>query len=310
MVLCHNVRHWELREVCRRQMEESLFMGSMQRAVRAGLIFLFLVCVAIAAIAETKKEYRFTVGPKASISVLNQYGPVTAKPSAGNQVVVTAILRSDKVEVDHDQSGNRISIKSHLLAGANAENGRVDYEVLIPADASITMHSLTGPLRAEKLGGDVTLEGAGALVDVREISNAHVHVKTMNGPVRLTNIQQGHVEISSVSGDVTLSSVSGPLVQVSSTSGKIHYDGDFGSGGEYSLISHTGDIDATIPTDASVDVTARSVRGQVENDFPFQPKKHTTFPVVAGSSFAGTIGKAASSVVLRTFSGKIRLKKR
>src|SRR6266705_5023295 len=237
MVLCHNVRHWELREVCRRQMEESLFMGSMQRAVRAGLIFLFLVCVAIAAIAETKKEYRFTVGPKASISVLNQYGQVTAKPSAGNQVVVTAILRSDKVEVDHDQSGNRIGIKSHLLAGANAENGRVDYEVLIPADASITMHSLTGPLRAEKLGGDVTLEGAGALVDVREISNAHVHVK-----------------ISSVSVDVTLSSVSGPLVQVSSTSGKIHYDGDFGSGGEYSLISHTGDIDATIPTDASVDV--------------------------------------------------------
>src|SRR5207245_5373731 len=135
--LCHNVRHWELREVCRRQMEESLFMGSMQRAVRAGLIFLFLVCVAIAAIAETKKEYRFTVGPKASISVLNQYGPVTAKPSAGNQVVVTAILRSDKVEVDHDQSGNRIGIKSHLLAGGDAAKGGSGHEVIIPGAASL-----------------------------------------------------------------------------------------------------------------------------------------------------------------------------
>ncbi len=243
-------------------------MGSMQRITKVAVTFL--ICVAILAIAETRKDYRFTVGPKATISIINQYGPITVKPSPGNQVVVTAILHSDKVEVDND----------------------------------------TGPLRAEKLGGDLTLEGAGAPVDVRDVSNVHVHVKTMNGPITLTNIQEGHVEISSVSGDVTLSSVSGRLVQVSSTSGKIHYDGDFGSGGEYSLTSHSGDIDATIPPDASVDVTARSVRGQVENDFPFTPKTHTTFPLIAGSSFAGTIGKAASSVVLRTFSGKIRLKKR
>jgi DUF4097 and DUF4098 domain-containing protein YvlB len=283
-------------------------MESMQRITKVAVAFL--ICVAILAIAETRKEYRFTVGPKATISIINQYGPITVKPSPGNQVVVTAILHSNKVEVDNDQSGNRIDIKSHLLPGATADNGRIDYQVLIPSDASITMQSATGPLRAEKLGGDLTLEGAGAAVDVRDVSNVHVHVKTMNGPITLTNIQEGHVEISSVSGDVTLSSVSGRLVQVSSTSGKIHYDGDFGSGGEYSLTSHSGDIDATIPPDASVDVTARSVRGQVENDFPFTPKTHTTFPLIAGSSFAGTIGKAASSVVLRTFSGKIRLKKR
>ena len=283
-------------------------MESMQRVTKAAVVFLF--CVGILTFAETRKEYRFTVGPKASISIVNQYGPISVKPSPGNQVVITAILRSDKVEIDNDQSGSRIDIKSHLLTGATADNGRVDYQVLIPADASISMQSATGPLRAEKLGGDLTLEGAGALVDVRDVSNVHVHVKTMNGPVTLTNIQEGHVEISSVSGDVTLSSVSGRLVQVSSTSGKIHYDGDFGSGGEYSLTSHSGDIDATIPPDASVDVTARSIRGLVENDFPFTPKTHTTFPLVAGSSFAGTIGKAASSVVLRTFSGKIRLKKR
>src|SRR5207245_78270 len=167
-----------------------------------------------------RRGARITVRAKGRISTVPQYGPIIGQPSPGNQVVITAIRRADKVEIDNDQSGSRIDIKSHLLTGATADNGRVDYQVLIPADASISMQSATGPLRAEKLGGDLTLEGAGALVDVRDVSNVHVHVKTMNGPVTLTNIQEGHVEISSVSGDVTLSSVSGRLVQVSSTSGK------------------------------------------------------------------------------------------
>ena len=131
--------------------------------------------------------------------------------------------------------------------GATAESGRVDYEILVPADASVTLHSSTGPLRAEKLHGDVTLEGAAATVDVRDITNAHVHVKTLNGPVTLTNVQDGHVEVDSLSGTVTLNRVNGPLVQVISTSGGINYIGDFGDSGEYRLTSHSGDIDATVP---------------------------------------------------------------
>ena len=270
-----------------------------------GLIFLASI-----AFGQIKKEFHFTVGPNASISVLNQYGPIAVKPASNNQVAVVAILHSDRVEVDQDQSASRVEIRSHLLDGANAQSGQVDYEVLVPAGASVNMYSPTGPLRVEKLGGDVSLEGASAIIDVRDVSNAHVHVKTMNGPVTLVNIQGGHVEVTSVSGDVKLTQVSGPLVHVSCSSGKIFYDGDFGSGGQYSLISHSGDIEAIIPPGASFDVTARSMKGKVENDFPFQPKTHTSFPLVQGSSFAGTIGQASSSVVLKSFSGKIRLNKR
>ena len=131
-------------------------------------------------VAESKKEFHFSVGPKAGVSVMNPYGSISVKPSLNNTVVVNAVLHSDKVEVDNNQNGNRVDIQSHLLAGADADSGRVDYEVLVPADASVTLHSSTGSLRAEKLHGDVNLEGAGASVDVRDISDAHVHVKTMS----------------------------------------------------------------------------------------------------------------------------------
>jgi DUF4097 and DUF4098 domain-containing protein YvlB len=283
----------------------------MQRSPHATeLTVIVLISLATFVVAETKKEYRFEVGPKAKVSIINQFGGVSVKPSTGNYVLVNATIYSDKVEVDHAQSGSRVDVQSHLLSGATVDNSRVDYEVLVPADASVDMESSTGPLHAEKLHGDVEAEGANAAIDVRDITGSHVHVKTMAGPITLTNIRDGHVEIDSVSGDVTLNSVTGPLVRVSSTSGKIQYDGDFGYAGEYRFNSHSGNIDATIPEDASVDVKAQSVRGQVQSDLRLQPKVHTSFLVKEGSSFAGTINKAASSVWLRTFSGKIHLKKR
>ena len=183
----------------------------------------------------------------------------------------------------------------------------MDYEVSVPADASVTLRSSTGVLHAEGLHGDVSLEGSQASVEVRDISDAHVHVRTFNGSVALTNIRNGHVEVTSVGGDVVLNSVNGPLVQVNSTSGKIRYEGDFSNSGEYMLTSHSGDIEASAPNDASIDVTARSVRGKVENDFLLEPK-HTHFAMKAGSAFAGTMNKAASSVKLFSFSGRIHLK--
>ena len=282
----------------------------MQRSHQAKLTVVVLLTLTTFAVAETKKEYRYNVGAKATVSIINTYGAVSVHPSTGNFVIVNATTYSDKVEVDQAQSGNRVDVQSHLFEGATPENARVDYEVLVPADASVTLRSTTGPLRAEKLHGDVEMEGSTATVDVKDISDSHVHVKTMNGPVTLTNIRDGHVEIDSVSGDVNLISVTGPLVRVSSTSGKIHYDGDFGYAGEYRFNSHSGDIDATIPEDASVDVKAQSVRGKVQDDVPMQPKTHSSFLAREGSSFAGTINKAASSVWLRTFSGRIHLKKR
>src|SRR4030081_1330441 len=261
-------------------------------------------------VAESHKEWHFNVGPKAGVSVKNPYGSISVKPSTNNTVVINAVLHSDKVEVDNRQNGNRVDVQSSRLPGADATSGRVDYEVLVPADASVTMHCGTGPLRAEKLHGDVSLEGSGATVDVRDVVDAHVHVKTLTGPVTLSNIHDGHVEVDSLSGLVTMTGVTGQLVQVISTSGKINYIGDFGSSGEYRLTSHSGDIEATVPESTSADVSARSVRGEVQDDITLPPKARAWPALKQGSAFVGTMGKAASSVVLRSFSGKIHLKKR
>src|SRR5207247_10430985 len=120
---------------------------------------------------------------------------------AANQCCVAAVTHCGKVEIDPSQRGNGIDGLSHLLPGADQESGRGACEVQAPPDASLMLRSTTGPLHAEKLRGDVTVEGATGTVDVRDISDAHVHIKTLKGPITLTNIHDGHVEVTSVSGE-------------------------------------------------------------------------------------------------------------
>src|ERR1700730_7616162 len=111
----------------------------MARAQRVQLVSVAILATAICTSAEVRKEFRFTVGPGAVISITNQYGPISVKPGAGSQVVVVAVLHSEQVEIDQTQSGSRVDILGHLLPGATADAGRVDYEVSVPADASVTL---------------------------------------------------------------------------------------------------------------------------------------------------------------------------
>ncbi|MGH9493683.1 MAG: DUF4097 family beta strand repeat-containing protein [Candidatus Sulfotelmatobacter sp.] len=281
----------------------------MMRAVITGATLVTVTAATL--VAETHKEFHFNVGPKAGISVNNPYGSISVRPATGNVVTVNAVY-SDKVQIENNLVGNRVELQSRLMEGADAQSGKVEYDILVPADASVTLHSSNGVLRAEKLRGDVTLEGADATVDVRDISAAHVHVKTLNGPVKLTNVQDGHVEVDSLSGTVTLTSVVGPLVQVISTSGEIVYVGDFGDRGLYRLTSHSGDIDVTVPETTSADVNAQTIRGEVHDDIHLQPTQRSSFVTREGNALLGSIGRAAvsSTVIMRSFSGKIHLRKR
>ncbi|MBZ5547201.1 MAG: DUF4097 domain-containing protein [Acidobacteriia bacterium] len=280
----------------------------MQRTAVAGLVLA--MCLASVAIAESRKEYRYNVGPQANVSVDAQYGAVSVKPGSANQVLITAIAKGDKVDVESQQNGNRVEVGSRLRPGADPQSGRVDYELSVPPDATVHLRSSTGPITADGLQGDVTLEGAGAQVEARNLNRGHLVVQTMSGPITLNNVHNGHVEITSISGDIHLNSVTAQLVKVESTNGRIFYSGDFGSGGDYRFSTHTGDIEALVPASASAEFSAQSLQGQVQNDFPLQPKQHSHISLDATRAFIGTAGKAASAVVMRSFSGKIRLKQR
>jgi DUF4097 and DUF4098 domain-containing protein YvlB len=272
--------------------------------VPAGLVIALSLLVVTAAAQEKreKKEFSYATGPGAVISITNNYGPITVKPSGSSQVVVETVSHSDVVSLVNEQHGDRIELRS--ISSRQGTN-LVDYTVLVPAAAFVTLRSSDGTLRAQGLRGDVVLEAASGSVEVTDISDAHLHVKTLSGPISLTDIRNSHLDIHSVSGDVTLRNVTGPSVEVNSGSGRITYDGDPGRLGEYLLTSHTGDLEVSIPASAWVDIKARSIKNQADPDFPTASKA----PAMGQINLMGKPGKIGSRFELRSFSGKIHLKR-
>jgi hypothetical protein len=270
--------------------------------IPAGLVVAISI-LAVTAAGQEKTELSYTVGPGAVISITNNYGPITVKPSGSRQVVVATVSHSDAVSLVNEQHGDRVELRSESnRQGADL----VDYTVLVPAAAFVSLRSSDGTLRAEGLRGDVVLEAASGSVEVTDISDAHLHVKTLSGPINLTDIRNSHLDVHSVSGDVNLHNVTGPSVEVNSGAGRISYDGDPGRLGEYLLSSHSGDLEVSIPASAWVQIKARSIKSQSDPEFP---NAGNTFATGDKNLLLRPGTAVGSRFELRSFSGKIHLKR-
>lgn len=293
--------------------------AAVTRVVAVPVALVFAVALSgFAAEAQTqpetnRKESRLDIAQGGSINIINNDGSVTLKAGSGRQVLVAYTLHSNKVEVDQDSTPDkrRIEIRSHALPQQipNSDESRVDLEVTVPAGTAITVSTSTAPINADGLNGDVTLSSDTGKITVSDVSRSHLNIRSVAAPVELSHVSLGYVHVTSSGGAVQMTDVTGPKVNVATGSGNITYRGDCSGVGDYLMTTHSGNIDMSLPETASVDLNAHSASGSVENDFPLQAKKHPVFVPKSGSSFAGTSNSGSSSVELRSFSGKIRVKK-
>lgn len=272
------------------------------------------ISMAAAQAAETHKDAKIEIAAGGTLNIVDGGGSVTLHSGGiGHQVLVAYVTHSDKVEVDQNTSANnqRVELRTHALPGQkpSADEARVDYEVTVPSGVSVNVTTTSAPITADGLSGDIGLSSETGQITVNNVSRSHLRVRSMTAAVSLYNVTLTHVDIQSAGGAVQLSRVTGQRVSVGTTSGNIEYRGDCSGGGDYILTTHSGAIDVTLPPTASVDLTARSTNGPVENAFPLDEKSHTSFVPKQGRSFAGTSNSGSSSVELQSFSGKIRVKK-
>ena len=127
-------------------------------------------CAGLAFAAEKTRELKYPAAAGASLSLINDTGPVTVRYAPGHQILVKAKTNSDKVEVDSEQKGSRFEIRTHILQPGSKEEQRVEYEVFLPAKVGITVRANTGPIRVKGLrGAEVILEGDSSAVEVHEV---------------------------------------------------------------------------------------------------------------------------------------------
>jgi Toastrack DUF4097 len=286
-------------------------MSKLVRTAAAGIAVALWSMIAVG--ADTRNEARLDIAPGGNLNIVSNGGSVRLHAGAGRQISGVYITHSDKIEVDRTVTPDkmRVELRSHAVPDQKpaADESRVDYDLTVPSGVSVTVTTSTAPITIDGINGDLDLASETGQITVSNVAKVHVHVRGVTAPVSLSHVSNGHVEVTSAGGTVQLVDVMGPRVSVGTASGNISYRGDCSGGGEYSLTTHSGAIEVSLPETASFDLSARSGPGLVQNDFPLKEKSHPAYVSKAGSSFAGTSNSGSSSIELQSFSGRIRVKK-
>jgi len=137
------------------------------RKLRCCLLALALVPSLMAQNSPLRKELHFEVNPGSVLVLNNQDGTIIVHGVAGREVTVVALVHSNKVEVDNSQSGNRVAVATHVLQAPAGTEGQVDYDVSVPTDSSLKIHTQAGSINVSSFTGNLDMESETARIELR-----------------------------------------------------------------------------------------------------------------------------------------------
>jgi hypothetical protein len=256
-----------------------------QTSVLAGIILgAALAITASASAQELREEFHQTypIAANGSVSLRNLSGAVHITTWNQNAVKVDAIKtarnqeRLQEAKIIVENTADRVVIRTKYPDrnwdgdGDDDHDGRslasVEYSLTIPAGASLDEVKL--------VSGDVDVKGVGG----------EVRVSTVSGDVSAQGLK-GRAEIASVSGNV-----------------KVTFDR---AASRMKLNSVSGDVIALLPADASVEVSANTVSGDISNEFGLDVD-HGKY---VGHHLTGRIGNGEGNLELHSVSGEIKVRR-
>jgi DUF4097 and DUF4098 domain-containing protein YvlB len=281
---------------------------SYRKAVALLAPGLLLLCASPASAHQIERHFK--VEPRSVITIHNPNGKVVVKAWTKSEVMVVADHASDKVEVDAQQTENRVDIVTHQLADSiSPDELRADYEVTVPEDAELQIHDDSGDVSVFNVLGDMNVETVAAGVDLEDAAG-YLTVKTVGGAFQCIRCA-GQLEVSSISGSFRLLELRSYHVRAQTSTGNIRFDGEFLPNGIYRLKNYSGIIEVRFSPSDSFDLHASSVKGKVNNQAKLTPPAHPNHPVSKyGNTLLGTFNAGRARVELSSFDGTINILKR
>jgi DUF4097 and DUF4098 domain-containing protein YvlB len=255
----------------------------------------------------------FAVEPNARLEIQNM----------GGEIVVRAWDRDEmRVQGDHSRRTQIVVRRTRSVVRLRARASRgpaniVDYEITVPRSMSVTLsgtytdivvEGVNGEISAKTVQGNVSVKGGGGDVYLRSVqgtvtlegASGRVDAHAVSEDVRITNVS-GEIVAESVSGDVLLEGISSGNVDAGSVSGSIIYDGTLQEGGQYTFVSHSGDVALSVPENANASLTVATINGDIRSRFDLEMTRSGSRrrPIF-------TVGTGSASVEIETFSGDVR----
>ena len=263
-------------------------------AVCAALVLLFASTAVFASTPQGTFEKTLQVSGPVDLEVLTHSGDVTIRAGSSGSVFIRGKIfvgdrwfggrRDDDVHAIEQnppihQAGNSVHVDY-----VNYHNISIDYEITVPADATIRAHSGSGDQIIEGTRGNVDVQTGSGDVKLSNVSG-EVHLQTGSGDVRAHSIS-GTVRGGTGSGDVELEETGKGNVDLHTGSGGITargiqggFRGETGSGDvtaegtqtdTWELHTGSGNVHVRLPSNAAFDADISSSSGTVNVNSPLE----------------------------------------
>jgi len=276
----------------------------------AGGIVLGLFLVGAAPASADRIEKHFKVEAHPIVTIHNPDGQVTVRAWTKSEVMVVATRSSSQIEIEAEQTGNRIDVITREASETIApQDLRADYEISVPEDAELQIHDDSGGVNVSNVLGDMNVETVAAPVDLEDAAG-YLTVKTVGGAFQCVRCA-GRLEISSISGSFKFLDIRSYHISAQTSRGDILFNGEFLPNGYYHLKNYSGVITVRFSPADSFDLSATSLKGKVYNEAKLLPSAHPHhFIPKFGNSLFGMFNTGHAKVELSSFDGTINILKR
>jgi DUF4097 and DUF4098 domain-containing protein YvlB len=273
----------------------------------AGLLVPGLLLCSAASADRIERHFKVEAHPV--VTIHNPNGTVTVRAWTKSDVMVIARRATTEVEVDAEQTGNRVDVQTRQVADtASPDDLRTDFEISVPEDAELQIHNDSGGVNVSNVLGDMNVETIAAGVDLEDTAG-YLTVKTVGGSFQCLRCA-GRLEVTSISGNFKLVDLRSYYVRAQTSEGNILFNGSFLPNATYVLKNYSGAIEVRFSPGDSFDLSATSLKGKVHNEANLTPSSHHHFIPRFGNALFGSYNSGRARVELNSFDGTINILKR
>src|SRR5215831_6563993 len=231
------------------------------------------------------------IGKDGRVSISNLSGDIVVSASSGDEVSIDATKRGsrgdfDRVRIVIDDKPGRVDIRTDYSPWRGGNNVSVDYNVTVPADVSLDVHSVSGRVRVDGVKGSIRLASVSGNITSANTPQVE-YLRTVSGEIVLGSISHdGTLSVSSVSGNIALNGVKTRTLDLNTVSGEIRlrdaaiealtakslsggfeYSGTLEKSGRYDVNSHSGSVRFSLGDNTGFELNAGSFSGSIRSDF-------------------------------------------
>jgi DUF4097 and DUF4098 domain-containing protein YvlB len=273
-------------------------MKDLMRIVTLAVLSLFVSAVLGASdnygtkqVYEERFEKMVAMAPDGTLSLGNIAGDIRVTSAPGSYVRIRAMKVSRAatleqaqenamdVQIEISETEGDVRVKTEYPRnGGRGFEVTVDYDVEVPAHASLEISSVSGNVEVSNCGGDARL-------------------RSVSGDIQADGVG-GKAQAESVSGNVSVRAVDGEA-HGKTVSGDVWMEL---SGGPVTAESVSGDLRVAQPANGGFDVDASTFSGRIKSDFQLSGDRKPN-----RERLAGAVNGGGQNVRLKTFSGNIEL---